>query len=191
MPRGWTWPPSEAMRDAGARCVEALEAEGVGFARAKATKRIVTPIVLDRLELGAIELQPTWRKPPFVMDCHLALALHAMDTGMDTGEVAAIDAEMLRVGREEESEERERRLGLLERKKRSLGELRDRREQVQRHFESCVLAMQNVRYDLLRLKSAGVNAVLGDLTQATQQARALSRDVDGVIAAADEIRDLV
>jgi len=39
------------------------------------------------------------------------------------------------------------------------------------------------------LKSAGVAAVLGDLTQATQQARALSRQVDHVIAAAGEIRE--
>ena len=69
--------------------------------------------------------------------------------------------------------------------------IRGRREQVQRHFESCVYAMQNVRYDLLRLKSAGMGAVLGDLTQATQQARALSRDVDGAIAAVSEIRALV
>jgi hypothetical protein len=54
-----------------------------------------------------------------------------------------------------------------------------------------VLAMQNVRFDLLRLRSAGVAAVLGDLTQATQQARSLSRDVDNVIAAAGEIREVM
>ena len=65
--------------------------------------------------------------------------------------------------------------------------LRGRRSQVASHLESCVLAMQNVRFDLLRLRSAGVAAVLGDITQATQQARALSRDVDNAIAAAGEI----
>jgi serine/threonine-protein kinase len=59
------------------------------------------------------------------------------------------------------------------------------------HLESCVLAVQNVRFDLLRLRSAGVAAVLGDLTNATQQARALSRDVDNVIAAAGEIREVM
>jgi serine/threonine-protein kinase len=51
--------------------------------------------------------------------------------------------------------------------------------------------MQNVRFDLLRLKSAGVAAVLDDLTNATQQARALSRDVDHAIAAAGEIREVL
>jgi hypothetical protein len=44
---------------------------------------------------------------------------------------------------------------------------------------------------LLRLRSAGVAAVLSDLTHATQQARALSRDVDHAIAAAGEVRDLL
>jgi serine/threonine-protein kinase len=51
--------------------------------------------------------------------------------------------------------------------------------------------MQNVRFDLLRLRSAGVAVVLDDLTRATQQARALSRDVDHVIAAADEIKEVL
>jgi len=60
---------------------------------------------------------------------------------------------------------------------------------VEGQLESCILAMQNVRFDLLRLKSAGVAAVLGDLTQATQAARALSRDVDNAIDAASEIRE--
>jgi serine/threonine-protein kinase len=51
--------------------------------------------------------------------------------------------------------------------------------------------MQNLRFDLLRLRSAGVGAVIGDLTQATQQARALSRDVDMAIAAASEVREAI
>jgi serine/threonine-protein kinase len=62
---------------------------------------------------------------------------------------------------------------------------------VEEQIESCVMAMQNVRFDLLRLRSAGVAAVLSDLTNATQQARALSRDVDHAIAAADEIQDVL
>jgi serine/threonine-protein kinase len=62
---------------------------------------------------------------------------------------------------------------------------------VEEQIESCVMAMQNVRFDLLRLRSAGVAAVLSDLTNATQQARALSRDVDHAIAAAGEIQDVL
>ena len=58
-------------------------------------------------------------------------------------------------------------------------------------FESCVLAMQNVRFDLLRLRSAGVSAALDDLTSATQQARALSADVAAAISAAGEIKEML
>ena len=56
-------------------------------------------------------------------------------------------------------------------------------------MESCILAIQNVRFDLLRLRSADAGSVLGDLTNATQQASALSRDVDVALAAASEIRE--
>jgi serine/threonine-protein kinase len=72
-----------------------------------------------------------------------------------------------------------------------LSDLLTRRRRVEEQIDSCMIAMQNVRFDLLRLRSAGVAAVLSDLTHATQQARALSRDVDHAIAAAGEIRDVL
>jgi hypothetical protein len=49
--------------------------------------------------------------------------------------------------------------------------------------------MQNLRLDLMKLRTADIASVLGDLTQATQQARAVSRSVDHAIEAAGEIRD--
>jgi len=119
----------------------------------------------------------------------LARTLHAMDSNLDTGGLAAIDERIAGLSREPDDPERARRLSLLERQRQTISDLRGRRSQVAGHLESCVLAMQNVRFDLLRLRSAGVAAVLGDLTQATQQARSLSRDVDNVIAAAGEIRE--
>jgi len=81
-----------------------------------------------------------------------------------------------------------RRLDLLRRQREMLADLMQRRGRVEAQFESCVLAIQNVRFDLLRLRSAGVGAALGDLTSATQQARALSADVEAAIDAAGEIR---
>ena len=121
----------------------------------------------------------------------LARTLHAMDTNLDSQEVAAIDERIAGITREPDDPERARRLGLLQRQRQSITDLRGRKSQVASHLESCVLAMQNVRFDLLRLRSAGVAAVLGDLTQATQQAKSLSRDVDNVIAAAGEIREVM
>jgi serine/threonine-protein kinase len=119
----------------------------------------------------------------------LARMLHGMSADVDERALARIDDKIVTVKRHEEGAERERQLSLLERQRQTLGDLLDRRRRVEDQIESCVLAMQNVRFDLLRLRSAGVAAVLGDLTHATQQARALSRDVDHVIAAAGEIRD--
>jgi serine/threonine protein kinase len=119
----------------------------------------------------------------------LARTLHAMDTNLDSEGLAAIDERIAGLAREPDDPERARRLRLLERQRQTISDLRGRRSQVASHLESCVLAMQNVRFDLLRLRSAGVAAVLGDITQATQQAKALSRDVDNAIAAAGEIRE--
>jgi serine/threonine-protein kinase len=119
----------------------------------------------------------------------LARTLHAMDTNLDSEGLAAIDDRIAGLSKEPDDPERARRLNLLQRQRQSITDLRGRRGQVASHLESCVLAMQNVRFDLLRLRSAGVAAVLDDLTQATQQAKSLSRDVDNAIAAAGEIRE--
>jgi serine/threonine-protein kinase len=121
----------------------------------------------------------------------LARTLHAMDSNLDSEGIAAIDERIAGLAREPDDPERARRLRLLERQRQTISDLRGRRSQVASHLESCVLAMQNVRFDLLRLRSAGVAAVLGDITQATQQAKALSRDVDNAIAAAGEIREVL
>lgn len=121
----------------------------------------------------------------------LARMLHGMSADVDDGAVARIDARIEAVKNHEEGTERERQISLLERQRQALSDLLTRRKRVEEQIDSCVIAMQNVRFDLLRLRSAGVAAVLSDLTHATQQARALSRDVDHAIAAAGEIRDVL
>ncbi|MBK7536322.1 MAG: extensin family protein [Myxococcales bacterium] len=82
MPRGWRWPPSRSMRTAGERCTEALEQAKVPWERSAREGKIVTPLVVSadgassrELTLGGIVYHSKYRKPPFTMDCHLALAL--------------------------------------------------------------------------------------------------------------------
>ncbi|HYK83276.1 MAG TPA: protein kinase [Gemmatimonadales bacterium] len=118
----------------------------------------------------------------------LARTLHAMSADVDQGALARLEARIDATKRTAESEERERQLNLLQRQRQALTDLVTRRQLIEDQIESCVLAMQNVRFDLLRLRSAGVAAVLDDLTHATQQARVLSREVDHAIAAAGEIK---
>jgi serine/threonine-protein kinase len=121
----------------------------------------------------------------------LARMHYGMSADVEDGALSRIEVRIEAVKHHEEGAERERQLSLLDRQRQALSDLLARRRNVEEQIESCVLAMQNVRFDLLRLRSAGVAAVLSDLTQATQQARALSRDVDHVIAAAGEIRDIL
>jgi serine/threonine protein kinase len=119
----------------------------------------------------------------------LGKTLHAMDANLDMQSLERIDQRIQALSREPDDEERRRRMDLLERQKQTIGDLRGRRDHIASQMESCILAMQNVRFDLLRLRSADAAAALGDLTMATQQARALSRDVDNAIVAASEIRE--
>ena len=120
----------------------------------------------------------------------LARTLSALERDIDTAAEEKLDVRIAALEAEPASAERERRLGLLQRQRQTVHDLAARRSSLEAQLEACLLAMQNVRFDLLRLRSAGVAEALGDLTQATQQARALSRDVDAAVSAAAEIRKL-
>jgi len=119
----------------------------------------------------------------------LGRALSGMEGGLSVETVEELDSRIAAIEEEDADKQDTRRLELLQRQRDSLVELNTRRETVEAQFESCMLAIQNVRFDLLRLRSAGVDAVISDLTSATQQARALRLDVDVAIGAAGEIRE--
>ncbi|HEX9895430.1 MAG TPA: protein kinase [Gemmatimonadales bacterium] len=121
--------------------------------------------------------------------CEMARTLHSMDANLNREGLGRVEERLGQLQREPESEERDRRITLLEQQKKAYQDLIGRRGMVADRLESSALAMQNMRYDLVRLKASGVGAVLNTLSQATQQARALSRDVDHAIAAASEVRE--
>ena len=119
----------------------------------------------------------------------LAETLHSMDT-MGLEDPSRISQRIAELKERPVGEERDRQIALLERQLLSCNEITKRRSEFSDRFESCVLMMQNVRLDLMRLRQSGVGAVINGLTQATQQARALSRDVENAIGAAAEIKEL-
>ncbi len=119
----------------------------------------------------------------------LGRTLHMMDGEMAAGGTTRIDERLAALRAQPADEERDRHISLLERQKSTVAQLESRKAQVARHLDSCVLAMQNLRLDLLKLKSSNVAEVMGDITQATQAARALSRNVDNAIAAAGEVKE--
>ena len=119
----------------------------------------------------------------------LARTLQAMDRDVDNDALSRLDARIQEFESGPADADSTRRLELLQRQRAALQELIKRRGKVESQFESCVLAVQNVRFDLLRLRSAGMDQVLSDLTSATQQARALRIDVEAAIDAAGEIKE--
>ncbi|HEU4570655.1 MAG TPA: protein kinase [Gemmatimonadales bacterium] len=119
----------------------------------------------------------------------LGRALQAMDANVRSGELARVDQRLELLRTEAPGEDRDRKEGMLLRQRETLQQIAKRHEEMNAHFESCVLAVQTMRYDLLRLRSSGISAVAGELTQATQAAKALSRDVDLAIEAAGELRE--
>ncbi len=72
MPDGWKWPPTREMRREGKKCLKDLRAMGVFFKKAPRQRKITTPIIVPEMRFGPLFLRPTFRKPPFVMDCRLA-----------------------------------------------------------------------------------------------------------------------
>lgn len=89
-----------------------------------------------------------------------------------------------------EDSERDQQISLLERAIQAQHEIQSQRNRCLDRLESCSLMMQTLRLDLLRIRDRGLGAVMSGLNEATQQARAVSRDVDIALTAAAEIKDL-
>ena len=86
--------------------------------------------------------------------------------------------------------DRERLLTLLRRQRDQLAELAQSRARLLEQYESGGLLLQNLALDLLKVRSSGLDAAIGGITSATQEARALSREIGYVLAAADELREI-
>jgi serine/threonine-protein kinase len=118
----------------------------------------------------------------------LALALHRLDSDVDPDSLASLDVRISHARSQSESPDREKKLALLERQRATVADLMGRRETLRSQLESASLMLQNLRLDLLALGNAGVQAALNDVSSATQEARALSREIQNALAAAREIR---
>jgi serine/threonine protein kinase len=120
----------------------------------------------------------------------LATTLHRLDADVSGASLGALDTRIASLITEPETAERERRLSLLQRQRASLHDLLERRRSLANQLESAGLMLQNLKLDLLKLRSSGIGAAIDDVTSATQQARALSRDIGHVIEAADDLKKI-
>ena len=123
----------------------------------------------------------------------LATTLHRLDADVAGSSLNALDARIAALKTETRgspSPEQERRISLLERQRSSIGELADRRSVLASQLESAGLALQNLRLDLLKLRSSGLESAMTDVASATQEARALSREIGNAVDAVREVRRL-
>lgn len=117
----------------------------------------------------------------------LSVTISRLDSAIAPGAVEALDA---RIAHAEAQGKEERTLALLRRQRDSLNDLLERRTVIRAQLESATLALENLRLQLVKLRSAGVQSALENVTSATQQAHALARDIGHVLDAASELRGL-
>ena len=121
----------------------------------------------------------------------LAGALHRLDGEVGTNRLPALDERIAQIeAMAGDTRDRERRLTLLRRQREMLAELVRSRDALSEQYESAGLLLQNLALDLLKVRSSGLDSALGGITSATQEARALSREISYVLDAADELKDL-
>ena len=121
----------------------------------------------------------------------LAVDLTELDRGFAENDTQNVEAEIEQLEAaanpfDPQSEERLRRLTILKRKRQALGDLRKRRESQGARFENCVLALENMRYDVLKLKTGGQS--FQQVTQLAERAMSLAQEVDNAVYVAEEMR---
>jgi serine/threonine-protein kinase len=120
----------------------------------------------------------------------LATTLHRLDADVSGSSLGALDERIAQAERDASREDGDRRLALLRRQRATLHDLLQRRHTLLEQLESASLTLQNIKLDLLKLRSAEVSSAMEDVTSATREARALSRDIANLLDAADDLRKL-
>ena len=116
----------------------------------------------------------------------VAQALHRLEQSFDPRLVNELDARIAQATRDSASPEAARQLALLQRQRATLEELVQRRATLARQIESAGLALGSLRLDLVKLRSSGLQSALTDVSTATQEARALSREIGILLESAAE-----
>jgi len=116
----------------------------------------------------------------------VAEALHRLDQSFDPRLVSELDSRIAQASRDGDSPEAARQLALLQRQRATLEELVQRRATLARQLESAGLALGNLRLDMVKLRSSGLQSAVTDVSTATQEARALSREIGILLESAAE-----
>jgi serine/threonine-protein kinase len=167
-----------------------------GVVRRAAEDRIAVEYTLARLAPAERDMIPDVLPTVIALAGRvgsIATTLHGLDSDVSTASVTSL-AQRLAALRIEAGDtptpEHERRIALLERQHATITELAERRRVLASQLESASLALRNLRLDLSKLRSSGLDSVMSDLNSATQEARAISRDIGHALDAVAEVKKL-
>jgi eukaryotic-like serine/threonine-protein kinase len=123
----------------------------------------------------------------------LALRLSELDRGVGGNDSEALEAEIAKLENaanpldERGSDQRVRRLAELKRQRRAVADVSTRRDAVAAKLETCVVALQNIKLDLLRLKAGSQTPQ--HITSLAMDALNLADSVDTALYVSDEMRN--
>jgi serine/threonine-protein kinase len=120
----------------------------------------------------------------------MARMLHRMDDNVDAPPIEELDARIAQMERSGLSLEAERRLALLKRQRASLVELEENRASLAQQLDNAVLLLGNLRLDMVKMRTSGLQSNLSDVSSATQEVRALSREIGLMLEAAEEVKSV-
>ena len=121
----------------------------------------------------------------------LALSLSALERSLAPGAKESVDAEIARLESAANplegaaSDERVRRLAHLRRQRRAMADLVKRRDEASEKLETCALALQNMRLDMVRLRAG--TQTHENVTTLAVNALSLAESVDSALYVADEM----
>ena len=124
----------------------------------------------------------------------LAMQVEELERTVPAASAGELEADIRRLESEANpldtraSEERVRKLAYLKRQRRTVADLASRLAQAREKLESCQLALQNMRLEVVRLRSGPQNHQT--ITSVAEKAMALGREVDAVVYARDEMAKL-
>lgn len=123
----------------------------------------------------------------------MAVEIATMQASVGVNRAAAIESEIAVLEAEanpletHKSEARIRRLAQLRRDRRAVADIEQKFDVRRAQIDSCGIALENMRLDLVRLRTG--NSSVQSVTLIAEQAMALARDVDIAVGAAGDIRD--
>ena len=120
----------------------------------------------------------------------VAQSLHRLDQSIDTRQLEVLERKIADAERKVQQGGDDKKLNLLRQQQATILDLIERRDLLDRQLDNAELALGALRLDLIRLKSSGLSAGINEVSTATQQARAVSREIGTLLEAAAEARNL-